>query len=132
MNTFVITWTGGKQEVVTQADAATIEEFANIHFGSAWETAQESGVTIEQVPDDQEEAMVAHCAERGILGGMIQPEFEEAPVEELQGTPTTINPDALTTEGVPVLTTEQLTALTTQDVSVLTTEQVAALTTDQI
>lgn len=99
MSTFVITWTSGNQEVVTQADAATVEEFANVHFGSAWEMAQESGVTVEQIPDDQEEDLITHCAERGVLGGVIQPTVEETPGQASD----------LTTEQVASdLTTEQL------------------------
>ncbi len=52
---FRITWPSNKQEVVEQDSATTVEEFCNIHFGSAWDDAQASGVSVELVEDDQQD-----------------------------------------------------------------------------
>lgn len=49
MANFKVTWSTGKVEEFEQSEAETVEQFTNIHFGSAWEGAAESGVTVELV-----------------------------------------------------------------------------------
>lgn len=60
---FKITWTTGKVEVCEQESAATVEEFCNIHFGSAWADAQAAGVTVEEYADPEPELPLAPPAQ---------------------------------------------------------------------
>lgn len=55
MSTFKITWSTGKSEVCEQESATTVEEFCNIHFGSAWAEAQAAGVTVEPYTEPEPE-----------------------------------------------------------------------------
>jgi hypothetical protein len=49
MAKFAITWSLGRVEEVLQEAASSVEEFVNIHFGSAWAEAQAAGVTVEHL-----------------------------------------------------------------------------------
>ena len=49
MAKFAITWSLGRVEEVIQEAATNLEEFLNIHFGSAWADAQAAGVTVEHL-----------------------------------------------------------------------------------
>lgn len=129
----LIQWPTGKVEAVSQEDATTVDEFVNIHFGSAWEVAQESGVKVQQLTEEEwEDCQSGKLAE---YNAQIDAQLAQEPVEfpELTQTPdlvaVTEQMSALTTEQAPALTTEQVAAVSTQQVAALTTEQVAALGT---
>jgi hypothetical protein len=52
MAKFLVTYSTGKRDLVTQSDADTPEQFINSHFGSAWDP--ESGASVGLVDDDFE------------------------------------------------------------------------------
>jgi hypothetical protein len=79
MSKFKITWPTGKTEEVETADAETVEQFVNIQFGSAWETATESGVTVDLVVGaDQEPVAEEPVAEEPVAE---EPVAEGQPAE---------------------------------------------------
>lgn len=47
---FKITWPSLAEETVESSDE-TLDSFVNTHFGSAWDSAVESGVKVEVVED---------------------------------------------------------------------------------
>ena len=49
MSLFKITWSTDKVEHVIQEEAKSLEDFLNIQFGSAWESAKEAGVQVEHL-----------------------------------------------------------------------------------
>lgn len=121
---FLIQWPTGKVEAVSQEDATTVEEFVNIHFGSAWETAQKSGTQVQQLTEEEWE----DCQNGKLAEHNAQIDLRNAPEPEL-----TQDSDLVgSTEQTPVLTTEQAPALTTEQVAAVSTEQIAALTTEQV
>ena len=52
MAKFAITWSLGRVEHVIQEAASSVEEFVNIHFGSMWREAQDTGVKVELVAEE--------------------------------------------------------------------------------
>ena len=59
MSLFKITWSTDKVEYVIQEEAKSLEDFLNIQFGSAWESAKEAGVQVEHLVDLVGEAATA-------------------------------------------------------------------------
>ena len=53
MAKFAITWSLGRVEHVIQEAASSVEEFVNIHFGSMWREAQDTGVKVELVAEEE-------------------------------------------------------------------------------
>jgi hypothetical protein len=87
-----ITYISGLTETVIQESAATLEEFCNIHFGSAWEQAKEFGATVEEVIEEA-------ALEVEVLLGM-----------------STMDLGAINTDQIQSLTTEQLSALKPEEI----------------
>jgi hypothetical protein len=77
MAKFAITWSLGRVEHVVQEAAATVEEFLNIHFGSAWADAQDSGVKVE-LAAEQEAEYVTEQAKQAALEAAPAPEAPAA------------------------------------------------------
>lgn len=61
-----ISWPNGPTEYLEQTDAHTLEDVINAKFGSAWGTAQESGVEVAEVSDEEWEAVLRGGVEQHV------------------------------------------------------------------
>ena len=82
MSRFKITWSQGHIEEVVQEEAATLEQFIAIQFGSAWDAAIESGVTVEHLEGEfLGEPAPATLVDASTPTPEDQPAAPEAPAE---------------------------------------------------
>lgn len=78
MKTFFVKYASGVRQIVHSSDCVTVEAFCNMHFGSAWDKAKESGASV-QMTDFDVEANLADPKYAPLFGEDAAPAPTPAP-----------------------------------------------------